>query len=159
MKIEDSRRKSKGNPVRLALDLPFTGITEDTSSTQPKEVERLYQAQVSIVVTGINNRIWSAYAFIDVVEDKDAVIHYHREARDLGLPPDPLACSQIPVEAKYFSPPKRYFLKVFQIRIQKVKYEWYDIVRRLQEDVKKYVLSLISGPINCLTDVLSSSLL
>lgn len=143
VKVEGSRRKSKGSPVRIALDLPFAGITDDTSTTPPKGVERLYQAQVSVVVTGIDNRIWSAYAFIDAIEDKDTVTHYHQEAQDLGLPPDPLACSRIMVEARRFLPPKRYFLKVFQIRIDKVKCEWQYIVRRFQEEVKKYVPSPI----------------
>lgn len=134
--VKDARKKSDGSPLRLAQDLPSIA-TLDSSSTTPYEIERLYQTQLSFVVTGINHWIWVAYVFVDVVECEDTVNHYDREAKDLGVPSDPLACGRIPIEAKYIPPPKLYFLKVFRIRIKKIKYEWHYIVRRLQRDVKK----------------------
>lgn len=141
--VEDVRKRSDGSLLRPVLDLPSIGAS-DTSYTLPHEIERLYQAHISFVVTGMNNLIWVAYAFVDVVEREDTVKHYDIKAKELGIPPDPLACSRIPMEAKSLSPPKQYFLNVFCIRIQKVKYEWHFIVHRLQNDVKRYVPVLVS---------------
>lgn len=79
---------------------------------------------------------------VDIVEPEDAVAHYHKVAIELGLPSDPLACGQIPIEFKYLPLPKQYFLRVFRIRIKKIKYEWHYIVSRLQRNVKMYVPNL-----------------
>jgi hypothetical protein len=137
--LEDVRKKLDGNPLRRSWDMPSTEIPK-ASSTSPDEVERLYQAQFSFAVTGIDHWIWVAYAFVDIVEHKGTVKHYGQLTDDYGVPADPLADGRIPIEARFILPPREYFLKVFQIRIRKVKNEWHYIIRRLQKEVTQYVL-------------------
>lgn len=133
-----SRKNPDGGHLRPILDIPLIQ-SPGTSSTVPREVDRIYQAKVSFAVTGIDDRSWVAYAFVDTTRRWDTVEYYHDEAEELGIPADPLACGRIPVEAKYLPLPKQYFSRVFFCRMERIKYEWKQIVHRVQSDVKRYV--------------------
>ncbi|KFZ18425.1 hypothetical protein V501_01227 [Pseudogymnoascus sp. VKM F-4519 (FW-2642)] len=136
--IRDTRRKSDGNPLRQSQKLDFLSRSLDASKdSNPTDRHYwLHEAQISIVVTGVNNWVWTAYGFVDTyfgskgtVEDYDKLKGRHGERED------PLAAGRLNGGEPIWTP-REYFLRVVQSRIRKVLKEWNRIVRTVTEEVE-----------------------
>jgi hypothetical protein len=97
---------------------------------------------MSVVVTGIDHWVWTAYGCVDTYfGSEESVDGYDqmkgRRCRRWGRP-DPLAAGQINAHEPIWTP-REYFLKVFQVRVSQILREWNLIGSKVEEEVKRYV--------------------
>lgn len=138
----DTRKKANGEPLRQSWELPpipvLSMASKDKSVPTASSV-LLYEATISIGVTGIDHYIWAAYAFVDTYFDsRESVDSYHqmkgrRQRRGRG-PEDPLAAGQITADEPIWDP-REYFLKTMQIRAGLVDKEWSQILDKIERDI------------------------
>jgi hypothetical protein len=97
---------------------------------------------MSVAVTGIDHLVWAAYGIFDTYfGSKDSVHRYHRLnwKNKVGVGrPDPLAAGQIDANTPIWTP-RKYFLRVLQIRIHLVLTEWNKISDVVENKIKQYV--------------------
>jgi hypothetical protein len=135
--LKDSRKKLDGKPLRQSWDLPFLSGPM-SAATSADRVYCLYEAQISVAVTGIDHWVWTAYGFVDTYfGSKESVARYHQLKVRTGRP-DPLAAGQIAANNPIWTP-REYFFRVFEIRINEVLREWHVIIDMVQGDIKEYV--------------------
>ena len=100
----------------------------------------MYESQISVTVTGIDHRVWTAYGLFDTYHGCDDGMEAHLDVKKRsGEPDDPLAAGQLNAH-NFISTPRHYFFKIFEIRIKQVRKEWRAIVDKLEGDVERYVL-------------------
>ena len=137
--INDTRRKSDGNPLRQSRKLDFLSRSIDASKNS-KSHYWLSEAQISIVVTGIDHWVWTAYGFVDTYfGSTETVDDYHKLKGRSGGRADPLAAGRLNGDEPIWTP-REYFLTVARIRMQKVLKEWNRIVRTVKKEIEWYVL-------------------
>jgi hypothetical protein len=103
---------------------------------------RLYEAQLSISITGIDHRVWTAYGAFDAYyESKETADSYLDGKIQTGQIADRLAPGQFFGNCAP-STPREYFFIVFQNWIHQVGREWRALVARIEEEVERYAISL-----------------
>jgi hypothetical protein len=96
----------------------------------------LYEAQISVAVTGIDHWVWTAYGFVDTYYgSKESVDGYDQMEGPMGRP-DPLAAGQIAADRLVWRP-REYFFKVFEIRINEVRRQWHAIIDKVEGDINQ----------------------
>ncbi|CAJ0553170.1 Ff.00g116820.m01.CDS01 [Fusarium sp. VM40] len=116
----DHRRKTDGTPLRKVQKL----ITHPMDDQE----DYLYESQISVLVTGINSRVWTSYCLLDTYykqkstsrspdeyDDAKALLHGFRD-NSLGIV-DPLPC--IPI-----LDPGEYFLQALEGQVRMLLQEW-----------------------------------
>ena len=101
----------------------------------------LYEAQTSIVVTGIDNWVWAAYGIVDTYfGSKESVRHYHKE-NGPSAQVDPLAAGQVPAipSLSLIWTPREYFLAIVAIRMNEALRAWRETINVVEDIVKQYV--------------------
>ncbi len=135
--LEDSRTRIDGKPLRKSWALPFLSGPM-SASLSAKGVQSLYEAQISVTLTGIDCWVWTAYGSFDTYfGSKESLEAYNQMVSFIGRP-DPLAAGQLATNNPIWTP-KEYFFKVLEIRMHEVRREWNAIVDRVDDDVKQYV--------------------
>jgi hypothetical protein len=85
---------------------------------------------MSVVVTGIDDWVWTAYGVFDAYfRSKRSVEEYH-QMRTSTSRLDPIAAGKMDLNRPMWLP-REYFFKVFEIRIIEVPTEWNTILDRL----------------------------
>ncbi len=134
----DHRTKANGIIFKRSRSLQFSQDHQQT----PKESYRLlnlYEGQISIVVTGIDDWRWSAWGFIDTFFDRSESA---RNYDDISQPyrVDPLLRGQL--RRSHEQDPRRYFLDVCRTQAERVEEEWNAIFQVVKETVElQYVTS------------------
>jgi hypothetical protein len=98
----------------------------------------IHEAQVSIMVTGIDDWVWTAYCFVDVYF-KNA--RHSQRVQQLSNPPvrrDPHSCGKHSAEEPKWLP-REYFLRSLQARMHQVTDEWENSVSELKKQIEPYV--------------------
>lgn len=136
--LEDTRTKPDGKPLRESRTLPSLPRYRNPSNLTDKY--RLYEAQTSVAVTGIDHWVWVAYCFVDTYfETKNIVDWYDKwngtKGRILGRT-DPLAAGRIDRIQSIWTP-REYFLKVVDIRTKEVLREWNGVFLRVKEEIQQ----------------------
>ena len=129
-------------PLRKSWNLPF--LSRSTSSS--KSMDRLYclyEVQASVAVVGIDRRIWIAYGAFDTYFDKEeSADDYYRMNESSWTAPmgrsDPLMAGQMRPNSSIWTH-REYFLRVFEIRILRVREEWSFIIDKMANEVEQYV--------------------
>ena len=137
--LQDDRRRGDGTPLRQKWPWPsLSGTVNPSRTTDKVDTEySLYEAQISVAITGIDDSIWTAYGFVDTFcRPEESVEGYHQLTGDCGRP-DPLAAGHIDANLPIWTP-RQYFLKVFEIRINQVLGEWNLIVDMMENEVERY---------------------
>lgn len=138
--LKDTREKPDGKPLRGSRKLPFLSKPLN-ASTSTDGMHCLYEAQISVAVTGIDHWVWTAYGFVDTYfESKDTVEGYHHQLGGPNSParPDPLAAGQLDADKPIWTP-REYFFKVIEIRMNRVLKEWNGVFLWVEKEVKQYV--------------------
>ena len=135
----DHRKKANGEPLRQSWKFPSTSREAHTPESTGIS-DCVYEAHVSITITGIDQSVWVAYGVVDTYFDttQDSVDVYHQLKGAYRGRADPLGCGLLDADQPIWTP-REYFLKVVKIRIQDVVREWSGIVRRMQMEIKQYV--------------------
>ena len=94
--------------------------------------------QISVVVTGIDHWVWTAYCFVDSYFDSEGTVADYHQLRGRDYQPDPLAAGRISASRPIWTP-REYFLKVLEIRMSQVLREWNSILTYVEKEVKWYV--------------------
>jgi hypothetical protein len=135
--LQDTRKGFDGKPLRGSWVLPFlkNARSQDSSCC-------LYEAQMSVTVTGIDDYVWTTYGIFDsYFESKDTAVSYHKMRSSRTLWIDPLAAGQLPFR-NLVCTPREYYFKVFEIRMRRVLREWQVILDKIEEDTTRYVFYL-----------------
>jgi hypothetical protein len=136
--LQDDRRKGDGTPLRQKWPWPSLSGTVNSSRITDKVDEEysLYEAQISVAITGIDDSIWTAYGFVDTFcRPEESIKGYHQSSGGNGRA-DPLAAGVFDTNISWT--PRQYFLKVFEIRINQVLGEWNLIVDMMENEVERY---------------------
>jgi len=113
--------------------------TPAAASKSINGVTCLYEAQISFTLTGIDHGVWTAYCAIDTYfESKGTVDDYRRWKGQCGFRADPIAADRLLTDNPIW-PPREYFFKILEIRMEQVLKEWNWTVDRMEEEVKQYV--------------------
>jgi hypothetical protein len=114
------------------------------ASTSTDKPHSLYEAQISVAVSGIDHWIWAAYGFVDTYFDfEESVDDYDQLSQSswkqgVGRP-DPLMAGRVDAVDLPVWTPREYFLRVVKIRIFKVLREWRLIIDKVEGEVEQYV--------------------
>jgi hypothetical protein len=133
-------RTIDGKPLRQSLELPFLSGPMSVP-TSAAGLLCLYEAQTSIVVTGIDNWVWAAYGIVDTYfGSKESVRHYHKE-NGPSAQVDPLAAGQVPAipSLSLIWTPREYFFRIVAIRMNEARKAWREIIDKVEGSVKRYV--------------------
>ena len=85
-------------------------------------------------MTGFDDSVWTAYGFVDTYFGTESADYYNQWKAPTG-DPDPLAAGRFDANLALWKP-RSYYLKVLQIRINRVQREWIAIVDRVEKDAK-----------------------
>ncbi|KAK5547608.1 hypothetical protein LTR23_002361 [Exophiala sp. CCFEE 6169] len=118
---EDSRLDRSGQPMRHVRDVSLLNSAGETSF--------LYEAQISCVVSGIDEWRWVGYCFVDsyfdgentTQDDGDMTYEYHAD-------PDP----------RNIDTARKFFMKVLRIRVKQITVEWEGVVRNVEKSFRKF---------------------
>lgn len=139
--LKDTRKKADGEPLRQSWELPFLSRPINTSKSIGG-LYCLYEAQISVTITGIDHWVWTAYGFVDnYFGSNETVEGYHKLKGQFRGRADPLAAGQLNADEPIWMP-REYFFKVFEIRIKQVLKEWNRIVCTMEKEIKRYVQHL-----------------
>lgn len=138
--IRDSRlRKPKGRPVRRSRDLKFLSMLVAGASEGSEDC--LYEAQVSCLVSGVDQFSWTAYLFVDTYHkgkvNEESPTTYDEGAKANGLYLDPLTHGRHDANMPVWSP-REYFVQVLDARLDQVQQEWSDVVDRILQVIEPY---------------------
>jgi hypothetical protein len=99
----------------------------------------VYEAHLSIAITGVDRQVWTAYCFVDTYFDtKDSVETYHQMEGFHKGRPDPLALGRIDAELPIWEP-RRYFSAIVELRALFIVGEWISTMDKTEKDIERYV--------------------
>ncbi|GAB1310598.1 hypothetical protein MFIFM68171_00808 [Madurella fahalii] len=143
--IEDRRRRANGKPLRRSRDLNFLLLDPpDTDSLVPTLEDCIYEAQISCIVTGFDERCWVALAFVDTYykggNNRESAEYYADQVHDNAIFMDPLTRGRVDADIPTWKP-REYFLRLLESRANQVRQEWHNVVSRLLQITEQYVSS------------------
>ena len=135
---EDTRRRADGTPFRRSEEVIPLQLKDPMPIANNRLNNFIYEAQLSVMVTGIDEWVWSAYCFADVFFKEDD----HSERVEYYFNPDtkldPTSCGRFPANPPVWIP-REYFLRALSCRTEQVKQEWNNSVSRLIQQIEPYV--------------------
>ena len=141
---KDNRSKNDGNPLRKVFNMQFL---QGESPESVREVDYLCEGQLSVLITAINDTVWTGYCFVDTYyqnenQKRPAKYYCKGDSDEDGLQTDPFTNgerdSSIPI-----LDPSHYFLIVLHSQLQVFKHEWTNTVHELGIRVQNYVFIYI----------------
>ncbi|KAF4965740.1 hypothetical protein FSARC_6523 [Fusarium sarcochroum] len=156
----DLRPKQDGRnrrPLRCVHNMSFL---QSESQGLPYKIDYLCEAQVSILVTGIDQGIWTGFCFVDTyyqAEDRRQCVEDYCESE---LQMDPFTDGRCDAGQPLLDPGE-YFLTDLEYQLKFVRHEWMNTAHKFKQKVEAYTdkfkfPSTKSGP---LTDQESQQLL
>jgi len=132
---EDTRRRADGSPLRRSEEsIPLQ--VNQTPRHAGNWHDYIHEAQISVMVTGIDDWVWTAYCFSDVYfkgeSHTETVEHYDEGERD------PHSCGTYHAHPPIWNP-REYYLRTLSCRMEQVKQEWNNSVARLIQQTEPYV--------------------
>ena len=95
--------------------------------------EHLYEAQISVVVTGIDEWFWTAYCCTDTYFGSEESVHYYHE-HGLDAPTGGEKSTDYPIWN-----PREYFLLVLSCRVKQTTKEWSNAIVALEKRLQYFV--------------------
>ena len=148
--VEDTRQRAHGSPLRRSEEVMYLPMQEYTSlapsSRDPDELpEFIYESQVPVMVTGIDDWVWAAYCFVDVYFKVKEGEHHTEQVEYYSNPgvlprdqKDPHSCGKHQANRPIWNP-REYFLRAFSARMEQVREEWDNSVMLLIYQIEPYV--------------------
>ena len=92
-----------------------------------------YEAQISVLVTGIDEWFWTVYCFVDTYFGSEETVDYYHER---GL--DALTGGE---KASHYPAwnPRGYFLQLLSLRLKQATQEWSNVVDALDDRLHHHV--------------------
>ena len=128
-------RPGPGNsPLRASRELsPF-------SQASSLGCACLHEAQISCMISGLDNRHWTGYGFFDTCHDGEESRHDIRsyQATKGGFVMNLLTCGTTACDAPIWTA-REYFLQALEARVEGVTEEWKNTGRNLLKVMKTHV--------------------
>ena len=99
--------------------------------------EFFYEAQISFVVVGIDEWVWTGYFCADTYFGSEETLQYYHE-RGLDAPSGGAKSTYYPIWN-----PREYFLFILSVRVNQVTKEWSNIVEALEERLQYHVRPVV----------------
>jgi hypothetical protein len=140
----NTTRQVYGKPLRTSEEVIFLKLKDHGAVLEQKSGEDrayIHEAQISVMVTGLDDWYWTAYCFVDVyfkgVGHRESVEAYSSSGRD------PLSGGKTSIVRDRPSwLPREYFLQLLTYRLEQAKHEWnnavYQLFRHIQPCVRLY---------------------
>lgn len=124
----------KTKPPRRWFDLSFLNFDGLESEAQdPTEVWGMQEAQISCVISGIDDWLWVGYRFVD--SDVDGFLaDFPKE--DMQF--DQIACQRLDANRSIWQP-RSYWVKIFELRIASIGKQWEFNLYKLQCAIDAHV--------------------
>jgi hypothetical protein len=136
--IEDVRQRTDGSPLRIAEEVMYLQMQDRTPLLAERLSEYIYESQLSVMVSGIDDWVLAGYCFVDVYfkgeRHCEQVEHYSNANPKM----DPHSCGRYAADPPVWTP-RGYFLRALSARMQQVKQEWDNSVSRLIQQIEPYV--------------------
>ncbi|KAL2284958.1 hypothetical protein FJTKL_08509 [Diaporthe vaccinii] len=137
-------------PLRRTGDLQFLKLAPFRTDASGSD-DCIYEAQISVLLTGVDHWSSTAFAFIDTyykgAENNESVEHYIDQVQ-YGPRLDPLTEGQYDAEPPVWRP-REYFLRLLESRVKQVKREWHNTVFRILQRIEPHTHDdLLSEPEN-----------
>lgn len=130
--LEDTRKGNDGKSLRRSWRLPF--LSGHKGALSLPGYQCLYEAQISVTITGTDHRTWTAYgAFDTYYGSNDSVDAYYQMRTPTSLA-DPLTAGKISRRNIIWTP-REYYFKIFEIRINQVLREWRAIFDGIENEI------------------------
>jgi hypothetical protein len=138
--VEDIRKRADGRPLRHSEEVMYPARPGLASLLSKSQSQFLYQSQISVMITGIDCRVWTAYCIVDVYfEDKNSERVEHYSNCPEGAV-DPHFCGRYPANSPALDP-RLYFLRTLSARVNQVRKELENSVLLLMHQIDSYVCS------------------
>lgn len=105
----------------------------------PRGKEYLCEAQISVLVTGIDEWFWTAYCCVDTYFGSEGKVQYYHDEH-LDAPSGGERFARYPIWN-----PRGYFLDILSRRFRQATKEWTIVVRALEDRLKFQVNPLLHG--------------
>jgi hypothetical protein len=102
MMIEDTRQRADGTPLRVSEEFMYLQMQNHKTLAPEDLPEYIYESQLSLMVTGIDDWVWAGYCFVDVYfkgeRHSEQVEHYLNAQTKMDPLMDPLCCGKYPAD-------------------------------------------------------------
>jgi hypothetical protein len=137
--IKDPRDRGVGIPLRRSEEVMYLPIQGHGSLPSENLPEYIYESQISVMVSGIDDWVWTAYCFVDVYfkgnKHTETVEHYSSDAINRM---DPHSCGKHAADRPVWDP-RKYFLRSLSARMEQAREEWDNSVSLLMYQIDPYV--------------------
>jgi hypothetical protein len=140
--IEDKRE------LRRSEQVMYLPMQDDVSLSSNELPEFIYESQLSVMVTGIDDWVWAAYCFVDIyfkahgtAEECIEQVEYYANPRvyaNARVERDTHSCGKYPASLPIWDP-REYFLRSLSARMEQVREEWTNSVNLLIYQIEPYV--------------------
>lgn len=139
LRREDPCKEAKHEPFHNWIDLSFLGL-----EMRKTRGYRLHQAHFTLVIYGLNNLRWVAYAFENNHHDERFEKDLEEEKENYSYDSfheDPIASDgRNGVDANQpIHDPREYFLLVFEARTSRMLREWEYVIGHFQHSIDAFV--------------------
>jgi hypothetical protein len=133
-------QKENVKPRRRWTDLSFLELETRESQKEehqdPNEVWGILEAHISCVVAGTDNWRWIAYGFVDT--EIDGVL---ADADPEELKMDQISAAKLGITTPIWHA-RDYWIKIFEIRIDYVRWQWHYLIGKLERSIDLHVRDL-----------------
>ena len=137
MPLKDKRDTADGLPLRKTRPLEFLDGLAQQPNKQVAGTWCLYEGQISVLLTGIDDWRYEAMVFADAFFDGSLSTKRNHDATTEHVRLDPLTKGECIVKtAQNSQSPRLYFLEVCRVWVDHIEKEWRFIVDEITETVE-----------------------
>ncbi|KAL6413122.1 hypothetical protein AUP68_02620 [Ilyonectria robusta] len=121
--------------------------SRSATSPPPTDIDFLCEAQVSVLITGLDLKRWVAYCFVDTyfekedrregVESYDDEVEFDEDDKPC-CQPDPFTSGESDATLPVLCP-REYFVVVLESRLRQIRDEWHVVVIRMELKIETYI--------------------
>jgi hypothetical protein len=142
--LNAGRRVDGKSICRSEEVIPLQMKGEQPHEEEDGRIDYIHEAQISIMITGIDDWFWTAYCFVDVYFKEEGHTESVQHYTESSPPMDPHSCGKDSVNRPIWRP-RHYFLRTLSCRIEQAKQEWNNSIFQLFRQIEPCV-RLISAP-------------
>ena len=145
---KETGRHVDRQPIRRSeevIRLEIKGHDHTASYAEDDDGTRdyIHEAQISVMITGIDDWFWTAYSFVDIYfkdESNTESVDYYSRTDPLRPPMDPHSCGNYEADQPIWNP-RHFFLRALSCRMEQVKQEWNNVIFQLFQQIDPCVFA------------------
>jgi hypothetical protein len=130
-----STATGKTHKIRKSQGVKYLHTSQGRTA-KPNIQEQIFEAQLSVLVTGIDNRFWTAYSIADVyfkTSDCSETAEYYHGANEDPHSGGKDGAKQVIWDAREF------FLRILACRMEQVREECNNVVSQLLKNIEPFI--------------------